>query len=69
MDLAALCDTYMELKIATIDVIWLFSVLMEDLPTTPTLHSCKSICGIDVAGQNYLKWWSIQIAIHSAVGP
>ena len=33
MDLATLCDTYVELKIATIDVIWLFSVLMEDLPT------------------------------------
>ena len=41
MDLAALCDTYVELKIVPIDAICLFSVLIEDLPTTlwfpPTL--------------------------------
>ena len=34
MDLVALCDTYMELKLAPIDAIWLFSVLMEFLPAT-----------------------------------
>ena len=53
------------------DTIWLFSVFTWRLPTlhgsTPSL---RSACGIDYASKNtsYLKWWEIQLVIHSTVG-
>ena len=28
----------------------------------------KSACGIGHANKNYLKWWAIQLVIHSTVG-
>ena len=75
MDLAALCDSYVELKMVQMDTISLFLVLMQPLPATqwlPTvLHPC-SACGITVLGISIkiylLKWQVIQLAIHSTVG-
>ena len=73
MDLAALYDSYsyVELKMAAIDTIWLILVLMEDLPatlwlpTTPTFHPFTIVCGIGYTSKNRLKCLAIQLAIHS----
>ena len=33
-------------------------------------HPYRSICGISyMPVKSYLKWWEIQLAIHSTVGP
>ena len=34
----------------------------------PTLPPCRSASGIEYPVKNYLKWWAIQLAIHSTVG-
>ena len=58
---------------ATMDAIWLVLVNTEPLPTTswlpahPPLPSYRSASGIGYASKNYLKWWEIQLAIHSIV--
>ena len=67
MDLCSCFVCYVELKLAPIDAIWLLSVQMYPLPATswlPTLHPYRSAYGIGVARKT-LKWWAIQLAIHS----
>ena len=57
------------------EVIWLF--FSEDVAfarhfmatcLSPTLTPCRSASGIGYTCKNYLKWWAIQLAIHSIVG-
>ena len=60
MDLAALCDTYVEVKMAPTDAIWLFSVLTQPLPTTLwlptlTLPPCRSASDIGYASKEVSK--------------
>ena len=43
---------YLEMKIAPIDIIWLFSLNMDDYPAIlwlPTLYPYRSACDIGVA--------------------
>ena len=59
-----------------VDAIWLF--FSEDVAVArhfvatrppPTLPPCRNASGIDYPSKkNYLKWWAIQLAIHSTVG-
>ena len=61
MDLAAFCVTYVELKIAPTDSIWLFSVYTENkpatvwLPTIPSSTPYRSACGIGIASDKLSK--------------
>ena len=60
------------------DAIWLFLVkidvafahhFMATCPP-PTLRPCRGASGIGYVSKKttYLKWWAIQLAIHSIVG-
>ena len=65
MDLATLCDTYMEVKMAPMDAIWLFSVLtppFHGYPSIPTLPLYRSVSGIGYVSKNCVKWLAIQLA-------
>ena len=77
IDLATLCDSYsyVELKIAPIDTIWLILVLMEDLPatlwlpTTPPSIPLPMFVVLVIPVKNHLKCLAIQLAIHSILSP
>ena len=65
MDLAVLCDTVYKFNLKwyiPMDVIWLFSVWIQPLPTASWFSSTPH-----PPVKNYLKWWAIQLAIHSTV--
>ena len=66
---------------SSVDAIWLFSVLMYPAtswlptflpaalpPSHPLSHSIEMLVVLATAVRNYLKWWAIQLAIHSTVG-
>ena len=49
-------------------VTWLFSVWTQLLLATSWLLTTPiSVCGISYTSKNYLKWWAIQLVIHSTV--
>ena len=73
MELAALCDIYVELKMAPAGAIWLISVLILLLslsysPPNPLSTSISVFVVLAMPVRNYQKWWEIQLAIHSTVG-
>ena len=67
---------YVELKIAPTDAIRLFLLYTEDLPAAlwlPTPHAPsipidESAWDIGIASKDYLKWQTVQLAIHSTAG-
>ena len=66
MDSAALCDTYVEVKLALVDAIWLFLVLTY--PFLPLHGYHRSASGIINTSKNFPEWGAIQLVIHSIVG-
>ena len=75
MNLAALCDIIMELKMVPVDTIWSLSVLTYSL--CPQLYTSpppppSTPIGVNVilatSLKIYLKWWPVWPAIHSIVG-
>ena len=73
MDLTALCDTYVKVKMTPMDAIF-FGWFGEDVAfachfvathQSPTL---KSATGIGYASKNYLKCREVQLTIHPIVG-
>ena len=61
-NVAVLC--YVQLKIAPIDAIWLFSLYAEDSVAPHHPHPYRSACGIGIASKSYLKWWAIQLGMY-----
>ena len=65
------------MKMAPMDAIWLFSskdiafarlFVATHLPPIPTLPPFRNAVGIGYTSKNYLKWWAIQLVIHSTAG-
>ena len=73
MNLAALCDMWRcndtsacHLVVFSEDIALACHFIAPHSP--PTLSLSKSASGIDYPSKKYLKWWAIQLAIHSIVG-
>ena len=73
MNLAALCDdSYIEVKMAPMDTVWLFSVphgidvAFVSIPPLSTPIEVLVVLAMPV--KIYVKWRVIQLAIHSTVG-
>ena len=76
MDLTALCDTYVEVKMTSMDAIYIggfdediaFACHFVATHPPPTLLPCRNATGIGYASRKQSKIPEIQLAIHPIVG-